>query len=61
MDGLLRSVGDGITGLVGGAIDAIGAALAGIGNSMGAALPPFALPVIAVAGGLVLLWLVFKR
>ncbi len=39
MDGLLRSVGDGITGLVGGALDAIGSAIAGIGTALGAALP----------------------
>ena len=60
MDGLLRSIGDCITGLVGGALHAIGAALAGIGHSLGSALGPFLVPV-AIAGVLVLLWLVFKR
>jgi hypothetical protein len=61
MDGLLRSVGDGITGLVGGAIDAIRSALGGIGDALATALPAGVLPVLAVAGALVLLWLVFKR
>ena len=60
MDGLLRSIGDGITGLVGGALDAIGAALGGIGGAHGAALGPFANPV-AIGGALVLAWLVLKR
>jgi hypothetical protein len=60
MDGLLRSVGDGITGLVSGAIGAIGAALSGIAGALGAALGPFAIPV-AVAGVLVVAWLVLKR
>ena len=61
MDGLLRSVGDGLTGLVGGAVDAIGSAIAGIGDALDTALPAGALPVIGIAGALVLLWLVLKR
>ena len=60
MDGLLRSIGDGISGLVGGAIHAIGAALGGIGGALGAALGPFAIPV-AVGGVLLVAWLVLKR
>lgn len=60
MDGLLRSIGDGITGLVGGALDAVGAALSGMGQAAGSALGPFAIPV-AVGGALVLAWLVLKR
>ena len=39
MDGLIRSVGDGITGLISGAFDAIGAALRGIVNAGNQALP----------------------
>jgi hypothetical protein len=39
MDGLARSVGDGITGLVGGAFAAIGAALRGIVAAGEQALP----------------------
>jgi hypothetical protein len=39
MDGVGRSVGDGITGLVAGAFDAIGAALRGIVNAGSQALP----------------------
>jgi hypothetical protein len=39
MDGLGQSVGNGIVGLVGGAMDAIGAALRGIVNAGNDALP----------------------
>jgi phage-related protein len=39
MDGLAQSVGNGITGLVSGAFDAIGAALRGIVNAGNQALP----------------------
>lgn len=39
MDGLLRSVGNGITGLVSGAFDAIGGALRGIVDAGNQALP----------------------
>ena len=39
MDGLIRSVGNGITGLISGAFDAIGAALRGIVNAGNHALP----------------------
>lgn len=39
MDGLLHSVGNGITSLVGGAFDAIGGALRGIVNAGNQALP----------------------
>lgn len=39
MDGLARSVGDGITGLVAGAFDVIGDALRGIVNAGNQALP----------------------
>ena len=61
MDGLGRSVGNGISGLVGGAIDAIGAALSGIVHVLDTALPAGALPVLGIAGALLLLWLVLKR
>ena len=61
MDGLLRSVGDGLTGLVGGAVEAIESAMAGVGDALGTALPAGLLPVLGVAGALVLLWLVLKR
>jgi hypothetical protein len=39
MGGLIDTVGDGITGLVAGAFDAIGAALRGIVNAGNQALP----------------------
>jgi hypothetical protein len=61
MDGLGRSVGDGISGLFGGAVDAIGAAVSGVVNALGTALPAGALPVLAIAGVVLLLWLVLKR
>jgi phage-related protein len=61
MDGLGRSVGEGITGLVQGALGAIGSALSGMVDALGSALPGGALPVIGIAAVLVLLWLVFKR
>ena len=61
MDGLSRAIGDGISGLVGGSVQAIGAALEGMVGSLSAALPSGALPVLAVAGAFVLLWLLFRR
>ena len=61
MDGLLKSVGNGIVGLVGGAFDAIGGALRGIFNAAHAALPGgllFVLIFLIVAvGG----WMAIKR
>ena len=39
MDGLIRSVGNGITGLISGAFDAIGSALRGIVNAGNQVLP----------------------
>ena len=39
MDGLIRSVGNGISGLIAGAFDAIGAALRGIVNAGNQVLP----------------------
>ena len=39
MDGLIRSVGNGISGLISGAFDAIGAALRGVVNAGNQVLP----------------------
>lgn len=61
MDGLGRAVGDGIGGLMGGALDSIGAALSGVVRSLETALPAGALPVIGIAGALLLLWLLLRR
>ncbi len=61
MDGLGRAVGDSIGGLFGGVTDAIGGALSGAVDALSTALPAGALPVVAIAGGLLLLWLLFKR
>lgn len=49
MDGLVRSVGDGISGLVTGAIAAISTALAGIGDALTSVIPPGLLPIAGVA------------
>jgi Flp pilus assembly pilin Flp len=61
MDGLGRAVGDGITGLVAGAFDAIGGALRGIVNAGNQVLPNglfwVVIFVVLVAGG----WTLAKR
>jgi hypothetical protein len=61
MDGFARSIGDGITGLVGGALAAIGQALAGMIDSLSAALPAGVLPVLGIALVVVILWWVIRR
>lgn len=61
MDGFARSIGDGITGLVGGALAAIGQALAGIVDSLSTAVPAGALPVLGIALVVVILWWVIRR
>jgi hypothetical protein len=60
MDGLTRAVGDGISGLVGGSLHAIGTALGGIVDALSTALPRGALPVIGV-GVVVLVAVVLIR
>ena len=61
MDGLVQAVGNGITGLVAGAFDAIGAALRGIVNAGNQALPGglfwAVIFVVLVIGG----WTLAKR
>ena len=61
MDGLARSVGNGIAGLVGGAFEAIGAGVRGFFHAAEVALPGGLVFVVAfiavVAGG----WLLIKR
>jgi hypothetical protein len=61
MDGLGRAVGDGIGGFFGNALHAVGVALSGTVDALSTALPAGALPVIAIAGALLLLWLILKR
>ena len=61
MDGLARSIGDGITGLVGGALSSIGQALSGMGGALSAALPAGLLPVLGIALVVVILWRVIRR
>jgi hypothetical protein len=61
MDGLTRTIGDGITGLVGGALGFIESALAGMVAALGSALPAGALPVIVGAIVLIVLWRVLRH
>jgi len=59
--GLLRAIGNGITSLVGGAWEALGAAANGVFNALHAALPGYWLPVVAVAVTLAVGWQLIKR
>ena len=61
MDGLGRTIGGGISGLVAGALAGIGAAITGIIDSLNAALPPGALPAIVVGLLLLFVWAVIKK
>ena len=61
MDGLVRSVGNGITGLVSGAFDAIGGALRGIVASLNAALPGGMLAAVVFVVLIVVAWNLIKR
>jgi hypothetical protein len=61
MDGLGRAVGDGISGLVGGAINGITSALGGMIHAVSVALPAGALPVIGIGVLLLVLVAVFRR
>jgi hypothetical protein len=61
MDGLARSVGDGISGLVGGALAAIGQALAGMVDALSVAVPAGVPPVVGIALVIVVLWWVLRR
>ena len=61
MDGLARSVGNGIAGLVGGAFDAIGAALRGIVDALSTALPGGLLPIVVFVLAAIGFWVLIKR
>ena len=61
MDGLLRSVGNGITGLVAGAFDAIGSALRGIVDAGERALPNGILWAVVFVVLLAGAWTLAKR
>ena len=61
MDGLGRTIGGGISGLVAGAVAGIGTAISGIIDSLNAALPPMGLPVIVVGLLLLFVWAVIKK
>lgn len=61
MDGLTRAIGDGITGLVGGALGFIWSAFSGMVAALSAALPAGALPVIVVAVVLIVFWRVLRH
>lgn len=61
MDGLAKSVGQGIGSLFGGAIDAIGGALTGMVEAAGRIIPNGLLPVVAITVIVVVGWLILKR
>lgn len=61
MDGLARSVGNGITGLVAGAFEGIGGALRGIVASLNAALPGGMLAAVVFVLLVVVAWQLVKR
>jgi hypothetical protein len=61
MDGLGQAVGNGITGLVGGAFNAIGAALRGIVDAGNQALPNGLFWVLIFVVLLVAAWTLVKR
>ena len=58
---LLRAIGNGITSLVGGAFEALGAAANGVFNALHALLPGLWLPVVAVAVVIAVGWQLIKR
>jgi hypothetical protein len=59
--GLARALGEGIAGLVGGAFQAMGAAVQQIVAIFQGILPGFWLPVVAIAVVLVVGWQLVKR
>ena len=59
--GLIRAIGNGITSLVGGAFEALGAAANGIFDGLQALLPGLWLPVVVVAVLIVVGWQLVKR
>ena len=59
--GLIRAIGDGITSLVGGAFEALGAAANGIFDALHALLPGLWLPIVGVAVLIVVGWQLVKR
>jgi hypothetical protein len=61
MDGLARTVGDGITGLVGGSLEFIGATLGGIVGAGQRALPGALFYVVIVAVVILVGWTLVKR
>ena len=61
MDDLGRLVGNGIASLVGSAVDAIRAAIGGIGAALGSAVPAGALPIVAVVVALLVGLFLLRR
>jgi hypothetical protein len=61
MDGLLRSIGDGIVGLVSGAVAAIGQAFGGMADTLVRVVPGGLVTMAGIGLALVLVWLVFRR
>ena len=61
MDGLARAVGNGITGLVQGAFDTIGAVLRGMVATLNGAIPFGLFPLVVLAVLLGAAWVLAKR
>lgn len=61
MDDLVRTISDGIAGLVSGSIAALGTAFETIVGSVQAWLPGPLLPIALVGTGVLVYWWVFKR
>ncbi|HUG30236.1 MAG TPA: hypothetical protein VMQ65_06985 [Candidatus Limnocylindria bacterium] len=60
MGDFVRAIGEGVSGLVGGSIDALGIAFSTIVGALQTALPGPLLP-IAIVGAIVVLALLYKR
>jgi hypothetical protein len=61
MDGLVRTIGNGVAGLVVTAFEVIGGTLRSIVNTASSALPGLALPVVAFGILVLVAWTFAKR
>jgi hypothetical protein len=61
MDDLVRTISDGLAGLVSGSIAALGAAFGAIVGTLQAWLPGPLFPIALVGAGVLVYWWLFKR
>lgn len=61
MDGLVRTVADGIAGLVGGSISALGGAFSAIVGQLQAWLPGPLLPIVLLGAAAIVGWWFLRR